>query len=563
MKSYLKSNKWYTLGITALAFTLMFGACKKDEVVFKDPYADGKASLGIEFISKAPVPAIASPGEVVELKVKGLKKYEGKFKFYVNEIEAQIVELTNELISFRVPNNASTGGLWVTLNDGSSALDNQTFFGPGLQIAGKVNVDKTFAVTNGASNTVTGLLRMPSGNFVLVGAFNDYEKTATANLPVGAIVQVNSLGAVENSLKFGLGANGLINSIERINSGTQTGKLLIGGILSSFNSRRNNRQNIVNLTRLNVDGTLDTTIVDVVNLTPNNPSKNKDTVPSFNGGVTIAGNGYSGGAIIRKVFSQGEKVYAIGNFDRYARAFYERSTFDTKVYDYTSIKQVVRMNANGAMDSTYRFDVVSKTSPASGNGAIFDAIQLADGSLVLVGNFTSFDGNTKNRIVKLKPDGTVDQTFATGTGANNAIFSIGYNATTNKIVVSGNFTSFNGQPLSGVALLNADGSLSAGFTFPNLAGGSPEFARQLNNGKIIVAGAFNRYNDVLRQGFMVLNADGSLANGYNNTGVFIGKIQDMIEVTSADGNPAAVLVGNIIRFNNSAAYNIIKVEFQN
>ncbi|WP_199119392.1 delta-60 repeat domain-containing protein, partial [Pedobacter sp. ASV28] len=457
-----------------------------------------------------------------------------------------------------------TGCLCFTLNDGTAALDNQTFFGPGLQIAGKVSVDKTFAVINGANSTVYTPLRLPSGNFVLSGAFDDYETTKVANLGLGGIVQVNTLGAVDKSLKFGVGANGAITSMTRITSGSQTGKFLIGGTFSSFNSRRSNRQNINFLTRLNVDGTLDSTFVDVINLRPNDPTKNKDTVPSFNGGVGLFGNGFGGVfTLVKRVFSLGDKVYVVGNFDRYLKAFYERSTFDTKVYDNTTIRQVVRMSADGSMDSTYRFDVSTKTSPASGNGVVNDAVQLADGSLILVGSFTTFDGSTKNRIVKLKPDGTVDQTFATGTGANGDILSIGYNATTNKIVVAGVFTTFNGQPLAGVALLNVDGSLSSGFTFPSLSGGFPSFARQMNSGKIIVSGAFNRYNGVLRQGFMVLNPNGSLANGYNNTGVFIGQILDMIEVTSSDGNPAAILVGDIIRFNNSAAHNVIKVEFQN
>jgi hypothetical protein len=298
-----------------------------------------------------------------------------------------------------------------------------------------------------------------------------------------------------------------------------------------------------------------------VNLTPNDPTKNKDTVPSFNGGV--ANFGGISGTLVRRVFSLDDKIYAVGNFTHYRRSFYERSTYDTKVYDNTAISHVVRMEADGAMDSTYRFDVATNTSPASGNGAINDAIQLADGSLVLVGTFTTFDGSTANRIVKLKPDGTVDQTFATGSGANNPILSIGYNKSNNKIVIAGTFTTFNGQPLSGVAMLNLDGSLSTGFTFSNLSGGSPDFVRQLNSGKIIVAGSFNRYNGVLRQGFMVLNADGSLAEGSNNTGKFIGQIYDMVEVTSNEGNPAAILVGDILRFNNNAVNNIVKVEFQN
>ncbi|WP_316814065.1 DUF5008 domain-containing protein [Pedobacter heparinus] len=539
----------------------MFVACQKNEVKLQDPYAGGKASLGIEFSTKAPYPAVASAGETVEINVKGLKKYEGKFKLYVNELEAEIVELTTDLIRFKVPQDASTGGVWVTLSNGTANLDNQTYFGPALQIAGKVSIEPSFAVVNGSDYPINDIFRVPSGSFLLGGAFLDYEKTKTESSLINRIVLVNALGVLDNSLKFGLGANGVIYSINRITSGDQNGKILIGGAFSSFNSRRSNRININSITRLNVDGTLDTTFTDVVNLTPNDPTKNRDTIPAFNGGVNTTGN--TRGPLVRRLFNFNNRVYAVGNFNRYAKTFYERSTYDTKVYDYTSISQVVRMEMDGSMDSTYRYDKSSKVALPSSNGSIVDALQLADGSLVLVGDFTSFDNTNKNRIVKLKAEGTVDETFATGTGANGPISSITYNAITNKIVVAGNFTSFNGQPLMGVALLNTDGTISSGFTFPSISGGVVTFAAQLNNGKIIVSGSFDHYRNILRQGFMVLENNGTLASGYNNTGIFAGTVYDMLEVVSPNGYPAVFLVGNISRFNNNIVHNIVKVEIQN
>lgn len=62
---------------------------------------------------------------------------------------------------------------------------------------------------------------------------------------------------------------------------------------------------------------------------------------------------------------------------------------------------------------------------------------------------------------------------------------------------------------------------------------------------------------------MILNADGTLANGYNNTGVFQGTIEKMIETTSTAGNPAIILVGNIFRFDNIPVKNILRVELLN
>ena len=548
--NYKYKTSVFQIGFFLLA-TLLF-ACKKNEVELKDPYANGKESLGIQFRSKAPSPAIASSGDVVDVNIRGLLKYKDKFKLYVNELEAEVLNYSDSTLQFKVPLNASTGGIWVTVDDAS--LDNQTFFGPTLQIAGKTSLDAGFQVVNGSNYTIYDILRLASGGYILAGAFTDFENKATKDLPVGNIAQINAGGAVETTLKFGIGANYLLNSAERISSGAQNGKFLIAGNFSSFNTKRPNRANINSLTRLNVDGTLDSTIIDVVNATPNDPSKNRDTVPSFNGGVQ---------GTIKKIFTFNDQVYAVGNFDYYLRAFYERSTYDAKVYDRVLMRQMVRMDMDGSMDQTFHYNVATKQSPNGANGIINDAIQLPDGKLILAGTFTSFNGISRNRLVRINLDGSVDATFNIGTGADDEITSITYNATTKKILVAGPFKTFNGQPRTGVAMLETDGSLTAGFTFPSLSGGIVNYAGQLNNGKIIVAGSFNKYRDILRQGFMVLNTDGTLASGYNNTGVFQGTIEKMIETTSTAGNPAIILVGNIFRFDNIPAKNIIRVELLN
>jgi len=545
----------YTARVFQIAFfllaTLLFG-CKKNEVELKDPYANAKEALGIQFKSKVPSPAIASSGDEVDVNIRGLVKYTGKFKLYINELEADVLKFTDSTLKFRVPVNASTGGIWITIND--PKLDNQTFFGPTMQIAGKVSFDPGFQVVNGANYPIYDILRLPSGGYFLTGAFTDYENRAIKDFPIGNVAQINATGAVETTLKFGIGANYLVNSVVRISSGTQNGKFLIAGNFSSFNTKRINRANISSITRLNVDGTLDSTIVDVVNVTPNDPSKNRDTVPGFNGGVQ---------GTIKKIFTYNDQIYAIGNFDYYLRAFYERSTYDSKVYDRVLMRQMVRMNMDGSMDQTFHYDAGTKQSPNAANGNISDAIQMPDGKLVLVGTFTTFNGISRNRVVRINLDGTVDNTFNIGTGADDEISSITYNATTNKLMVGGTFKNFNGQPRTGVAMLDADGTLTAGFTFPELSGGIVNFAAQLNNGKVIVTGSFNLYRNILRQGFMVLNADGTLANGYNNTGLFQGTVEKMIETTSTAGNPAIILVGNIFRFDNIPAKNIIRVELLN
>ncbi len=544
------TTRFFQVGFFLL--TILLSACKKNEVELKDPYANGKEPLGIQFKSKALSPAIASAGDEVDVNIRGLLKYTGKFKLYVNEIEAEVLNFTDSTLKFKVPVNASSGGVWITVND--PTLDNQTFFGPTIQITGKVSFDAGFQVVNGSNFPIYDILRLPAGGYFLTGAFTDYENRATKDLPVGNVAQINAAGAVETALKFGIGANYLVNSVTRISSGSENGKFLIAGNFSSFNTKRTNRANINSITRLNVDGTLDSTIIDVVNATPNDPSKNRDTVPTFNGGVQ---------GTIKKIFIYNDQIYAVGNFDYYLRAFYERSTYDSKVFDRVLMRQMVRMNMDGSLDQTFHYNAGTKQSPNAANGSINDAIQLPDGKLVLVGTFTTFNGVSRNRVVRINLDGSVDNSFNIGTGADDEITSITYNATTNKLLVGGIFKSFNGQPRTGVAMLDADGALTTSFTFPSLSGGIVSFAGQLNNGKIVVAGSFNLYRNILRQGFMILNADGTLASGYNNTGVFQGTIEKMIETTSTAGNPAVVLVGNIFRFDNIPVKNILRVELLN
>lgn len=543
--NYIIHKKIMSLGRLLLLVLLVIGlnACK-DDIIGENPYGGGKEPFGIKFGTTLPDPEIAAPGSEVNVNIRGLKKFENRFKFYVNEVEATVLALTDSTARIKVPNEASSGGL-------SVIAEGQTFFGPLLTIEGKVSVDGSFQAPIGANGPINDILRLPNANYLLAGAFDNFDNRAVANkVPIGGIVQINSQGAYANTLNFGKGALGSVFNVNRL----ANGKFLLSGFFVSFNSTRAKRVNINGITVLNSDGTLDSTIIDVINPTPTDIKKNKDTVPTFNGGVA---------GFIRKSFVFNNRIYAVGNFTTYVRAFYDRSTYDTKVYDQTRVRQMVCMKMDGAMDSTFHFDMATKQSPAAGNGDVLDAIQQADGKLILVGSFSTFNGLPANRIVRINLDGSVDQSFNTGAGADNTISSITYNAITNKIMITGSFTTYGGSAKRGAAMLNADGSIDNTFNFGAIASGVATYAHQLNNGKVIVSGSFKTYNNVIRQGFMVLNPDASLAAGYNNSGQFIGRIYKIVEATSSFGNPAVILVGSIERFDNKKVGNLVRVELKN
>lgn len=538
-----------TVGVSCITTS-----CSKDKDLAEDPYAGGKQVLDIQFISKTTDPDIVNAGAALELKVNGLLKYKDQFKVFVNELEAEVLNYTDSTLNFVVPASSSTGSIWITANE-------QSFFGPVIKIGGKVSVDVSFKTVNGTSRVGTGgdasihdIVQLPNGKFWLVGAFDSFEGKATEEKPKTGIVQMGSEGNYDDDyMRFGIGAFGAgktIYSINRIATGSQNGKFIVAGDFSGYDSKRPNRQTLGNITRLNDVGALDTTYTtDIVNPTPEKVWKNRDTIPAFNGGVD---------GVVRKTFVFGEKIYVIGNFQNYKRIYYPNSSYDDKVYDVTRMLQIAKLNVDGSMDSTFHFNPAIGQSAKAGNGVITDAIMQADGKLILVGAFTTFNDVSANRIVRLNLDGSVDPSFNVGEGANGDINSIRYNAVTQKIVVSGLFGSFNGKPANAVVVLNSDGTVDESFVSNKITGGAVTFAAQLNSGKIIVSGSFDRYGDYLRQGFMILEANGQLASGYNNTGGFKGRIYDMIETETATESKV-ILVGNISRFNATIPGNILRL----
>lgn len=523
-------------GLMVLLITLFF-SCKKKDTIGEDPYGGGKLPLGVSFADPAADAGTGVAGDVVTIRVKGLLKYQGKFDFLINETKAEVVEMTDSTLNVKVPENASTGGV-------SILLDGQTFFGPKFNIEGKVSRDVSFKVQNGTNGTISDIFSTPDGNYLLVGNFSNFEGKA-ALAPVNGIVLISRNGEFQSSLQAQKGSTGFIQSITQ----REDGKYMVGGLFTSFN----NRKGIFGITRLNSNGSLDTAVVNVINLTPLQAEKGRDTVAAFNGGVD--------GSILT-TFVRDNKITAIGNFNNYAHIFYERSTRDTKVLDVTKMNSLVRMKEDGTMDSTFNFNPVTRQGYAGVNGEITDALMQADGKIIIAGKFTSYNGSAVSNIARVNTDGSLDQTFKVGSGADDGIISMRVNKLTNKIMLAGLFKSFNGIVSDGVVMLNADGAVDGSFKFGAILGGRPSFAAQLNNGKIVVSGGFNKYNNIIRQGFMILNADGTLAGGYNNTGAFQGQIWKLVETTSALGNPAIIIVGSIYKFDNQRVGNIVRIEIK-
>lgn len=172
-----------------------------------------------------------------------------------------------------------------------------------------------------------------------------------------------------------------------------------------------------------------------------------------------------------------------------------------------SSKNLVRLNTDGTRDAGFNV----------GTGASSQVLTLkvlSTGKILIAGNFTSYNGTDINRIARLNSDGTIDAGFNPGTGFDNPVLSMVV-GTDNKIYCTGFFSSYNGQPCLRAARLNADGSFDASFNTTNGGTGQPNVIALQADGKLIIGGAFTSWSSVTVGNLVRLNTDGSLDNNFN------------------------------------------------
>lgn len=202
---------------------------------------------------------------------------------------------------------------------------------------------------------------------------------------------------------------------------------------------------------------------------------------------------------------------------------------------------LARLNTDGSLDGTFDPD-----SGLAGMLRIAHVLDVQpDGKILVGGNTFSSDWSG---VARLNPDGSLDTRFQPGTGVNGNVKAIAVQPD-GKIVIGGTFDTFNGSARSGIARLNADGSLDTGFnpgrgvesTFTSEPPGIKAIALQAD-GKLIVGGYFTAYDGTARSNLARLNTDGSLDAEFdpgNTAGSVNPEFVDALAI-QADGK---VLVG--------------------
>lgn len=347
-------------------------------------------------------------------------------------------------------------------------------------------LDPAFTGVTGTNNTVKKIVIQSSGNVLFGGKF-----TSINGVNKNYLGRFNPNGSFVSGYPSGVGPNGEVNTMS-IQLSTDESVILGGNFYMLDNIAGNWLNGLVSTTPnfgnqisgwLGSSGTGNYVCASAVQTSGNIIFGGKFS--NYNGNATgnIAMAYYSGDIettftgnasandTVKAIAVQGTKIIVGGNFTSFSGSPKNRIT---------------RLNTNGTADATF-------TVGLGANNPVEAILVQPDGKILVGGSFTSYNGFSKKGIVRLNTDGTLDTTFLTGTGANNAVKAIAIQAD-GKILIGGNFTNYNGVSRNRLARLNADGTLDTAFIVGAGANGVINTIAIASNGRVLIGGDFTSYN---------------------------------------------------------------------
>lgn len=248
--------------------------------------------------------------------------------------------------------------------------------------------------------------------------------------------------------------------------------------------------------------------------------------------MTFSGEFQSGN--VNKIIAQTNgKILVCGNYD---------------ICNGVSNKSLTRLNSNGSTDN-------SLLTGTKFDGGVNAVILQSDSKIVAGGNFSNYGTVSRGRITRLLAGGGNDNNFNAGGVGFVGLVNTMLLQPDGKILVGGEFSSYDGANINGLIRINNTGSWD--FTFINPGAGFNDNNTRINtialqpDGKILVGGRFSSYNGVAKNKIIRLNTDGSIDNSFIATGPDLNSQIDAITL-QADGK---ILVGGFFSTFNGVTQN--------
>jgi uncharacterized delta-60 repeat protein len=332
------------------------------------------------------------------------------------------------------------------------------------KLSSDANIDTSFIVDAGFNSTVNAIAIQPDGKIIAVGNFTTYR-----GVSVNRIVRLNTDGTRDTSFSVGTGFSSVTRSIA-IQS---DGKILVGGTYSTYQSVSANF-----IVRINTDGTRDTSFA--------------------------IGTGFNSTVSAVSIQPDG-KILAGGDFT---------------TYQSVSVNRIARLNTDGTRDTSF------SVGTGFNGSALVIAVQF-NGTILVGGGFTTYDGVSANRIIGLNTNGTRDTSFDIGAGFSSNIVAIAIQPD-GKILCGGGFGTYQGFSSPYIIRLNMDGSRDTSFVVSTGFNNVTLSILIQTDGKILIGGSFTTYRGVSAERIIRLNADGSRDTSFAIGTGFSGTVNSIL-----------------------------------
>lgn len=310
------------------------------------------------------------------------------------------------------------------------------------------------------------------------------------------LVRLNSDGTIDSSFNFSGSFNSVSGSYRSIEL-QNDGKIITGGPQFNNNSKTINR--------FNSDGTLDTSFSFSQNLSQINAIK---------------------------IQNDGKILYGADNHRNFGR-----------------------LNTDGSEDTS--FITGSNISHSNLSFVSVEAIEIDNNNKILVGGtYNRYNGNVSNGLTRLNMDGTIDTSLNIGSGFNYDWVIVKDIAVQNddKIVVGGNFTSFDGAFVRRLVRLNNDGSRD--MTFTSYVDNQINDISIQQDGKILIGGYFTTINgNTTKNRLCRFNADGSIDASFD----ILTGFDNFINTLDLDDDNKLIVTGRFNAYQGTTSNKLIRL----
>jgi uncharacterized delta-60 repeat protein len=372
----------------------------------------------------------------------------------------------------------------------------------------------------GATRTSHTIAAVSQGDNDLYDVVVTSGTAATTSQPARLLVTLRSYpNAITTDLARSIRLEGQVGGQLTAHAALPDGRYYVAGTFSTVNNQARS-----DIARFNVDGTLDTTFKPpVFDECPRSLALQPDGKLVAGGAFTTVGGVPTRGIVRLNADGSRDITFVVGaGFSGTVESVFPAPSGAVYVYGFrlgsylgsVEFSGIVRLTSTGGLDSTFTRTVFSS------GGAESSALRIAidpTGAIFATGTFTEVNATPRKGLVRLLPSGVVDPAFNPGSGPNDWVYAMAA-LSNGQLVLGGNFTSYNGTTVGRIVRLNPDGAIDPTFATGSGFTQSISLITELPGNNLFVwAGTSSFFNKISVSNGVRLTPTGGLDRTFSST----------------------------------------------